>query len=371
MALKKYKLGELIKQSEDRNKELKFSKNDVVGLSTQKIIIKTKADLTGVNVSSYKLFKPKHFAYVPDTSRRADKVSMGYNATENTFLVSSISTIFYVSREDILLSDYLFMYFNRPEFDRYARFNSWGSARETFDWSEMCDIDIELPSIEIQQKYINVYKAMVANQKAYEKGLDDLKLVCDAYIEDLRRKCSCEEIGKYIEETKIINTDGKAKLFGLSNDGFGKPGAMSKGTDITRYKIINQNDFAYPPPHFGNTGTIGLFKKEIGCVSPMYTTFKIANENLHPEYLFLWFKRSEFQRWGGFMACDSIRDTFDFKKLAEYKIPIPDISIQKCIAQMLNVYLKRKEINEKLKAQIKDLCPILIAGAMQEAKKEA
>ena len=52
----------------------------------------------------------------------------------------------------------------------------------------MCDIEIELPDLETQEKFVNVYQAMCENQKAYERGLDDLKLVCDAYIEDLRKK---------------------------------------------------------------------------------------------------------------------------------------------------------------------------------------
>lgn len=136
--------------------------------------------MEGVSLTSYKLMPPHYFAYVPDTSRRGDKISLALNTTAETFLVSSISVVFSVSRSDILLTDYLFMYFNRPEFDRYARFNSWGSARETFDWSEMCDIDIELPPIEIQQKYVDIYNAMLANQRDYENGLEDLKLACFA-----------------------------------------------------------------------------------------------------------------------------------------------------------------------------------------------
>ena len=94
---------------------------------------------------------------------------------------------FRVKRKDLLNSTYLFMYFNRPEFDRYSRYNSWGSAREVFTWQEMCDIEIELPWLETQEKFVNVYQAMCENQKAYERGLDDLKLVY-AYIEDLRKK---------------------------------------------------------------------------------------------------------------------------------------------------------------------------------------
>ena len=128
------KLGLYIKQLDLRNTDDKYGEDSVVGLSTQKQIIKTKADLSGVKLSSYKLFIPKSFAYVPDTSRRGDKMSLAYNMSNETYLVSSISIIFEVKQPDILLPDYLFMYFNRPEFDRYSRFNSWGSARETFSW---------------------------------------------------------------------------------------------------------------------------------------------------------------------------------------------------------------------------------------------
>lgn len=90
------------------------------------------------------------------------------------------------------------MYFNRSEFDRFSRYNSWGSARETFSWEDFCDIDIDLPPIDIQQKYVDIYNAMISNQECYERGLEDLKLTCDAYIENLRRQMPCEEIGPYI-----------------------------------------------------------------------------------------------------------------------------------------------------------------------------
>ena len=146
------KLGKYIEPSDLRNSDGQFGEETVVGLSTQKQMITTKADLTGVSLNNYKLFPPGYFAYVPDTSRRGDKMSLAYNNTDNTFLVSSISVVFGVSDEDQLCADYLYMYFNRPEFDRYARFNSWGSARETFSWEDMCDMDIFLPAIDIQKK---------------------------------------------------------------------------------------------------------------------------------------------------------------------------------------------------------------------------
>ena len=186
MALSKYKLGELIELRDERNSDCKFTLEDVKGISTGKEFIETKANMDGVSLDSYKVVNPQEFAYVADTSRRGEKIAVAFNIEKKSVLISSIYTVFRVSRKDILLSDYLFMYFNRPEFDRYARFNSWGSARETFDWDTMCDIDIDLPDLPTQQKYVDIYKAMVANQQSYERGLEDLKLVCDAYIEDFR-----------------------------------------------------------------------------------------------------------------------------------------------------------------------------------------
>ena len=180
MTFMRVRLGDYILQCDEKNTDELFSLEYVKGISTQKYFIETKANMDGVSLKGYKIVRPGCFAYVPDTSRRGDKISLAYNDTNKVILVSSISVVFKVINEKELSSEYLFMYFNRPEFDRYSRYNSFGSARETFDWSEMCDIDIELPSIEIQQKYVSVYKSMVANQKAYEKGLDNLELVCDA-----------------------------------------------------------------------------------------------------------------------------------------------------------------------------------------------
>ena len=158
------KLGAYITLSELRNNDDVYSDTAVVGLSTAKQIINTKANLDGVSMASYKLLPPHHFAYVPDTSRRGEKMSLGYNITEQTFLVSSISVVFIVSDTEKLNSDYLYMYFNRPEFDRYARFHSWGSAREAFSWDDMCDIVINLPPRAIQEKFSKTYMAIMGNE---------------------------------------------------------------------------------------------------------------------------------------------------------------------------------------------------------------
>ena len=83
----------------------------------------------------------------------------------------------------------------------------------------------------------------------------------------------------------------------------------------------------------------------------------------------MWFSRKEIDRLGWFMSDASIRTNLDMDRFHEIKIPVPDMSIQKSIVEIYNAYNKRKEINEKLKAQIKDICPILIKGSIEEARK--
>lgn len=366
------KLGNYIEQYDLRNINDKYGEDDVVGISTQKTMIKTKADLMGVKLSSYKLVPPKHFAYVSDTSRRGDKMSLCYNDTENTYIVSSISTVFYVNDTENLSSEYLFMYFNRPEFDRYSRFNSWGSARETFDWADMCDIDIDLPPLEIQQKYVDVYNAMLANQKSYERGLDDLNTSCIASIERIKKSEKLQSILPFLTERNDINSEMKYKeLVGVGNEGFINPRGTREEESFYKCNIFYPKDFVYNPSVLSK-GAIAYNSKfiEPKICTEEYIVFYVNNETkLIPEYLFLWLKREETGRFLEFFNMDSVRNRVYFQDLQCIKIPIPDINIQYSIAEMFKVYAKRKAINEKLKSQIKDICPILIKGSIEEARR--
>lgn len=377
MALIKYKLGELIESCEYRNDNLEFSIDDVKGISILKKFIETKAEMTDVSLKPYYLVQPDDFAYVTVTSRNGEKITLAHNTTDKTYIVSSSYIVFRVKDKEHLLSDFLFIYFNRPEFDRYTRFNSWGSARETFSWEDMCDIDIELPPLAIQQKYVDIYKAMVENQQTYEHGLDDLKLVCDAYIEDLRRKMPCEEIGPYIQEIDNKNTDlelGLENVRGISIDKkFIPTKANMDGVPLKGYKIVAPKHFAYVPVTSRNGDKISFahnYSNDPYLVSSTYTTFYCYNsEKLLPEYLCIFFNKNIFDEYARYNSWGSAREIFLLEDLKKYKIPIPDTKIQQSIVNIYNAYNQRKEINEKLKAQIKEICPILIKGSIEEAKR--
>lgn len=217
---------------------------------------------------------------------------------------------------------------------------------------------------------------MVANQQSYENGLEDLKLLCDGYIEDLRRKMLCEPIGKYLELVDARNEDleyGLESVRGISIEKkFIETKADMKDVNLRPYLLIRPNDFAYVTVTSRNGEKISIAindSESTYICSSSYIVFRSKDrERLLPQYLMLYFSRPEFNRYARFNSWGSARETFDWSEMKNVQIPIPDIKIQKAIAEIFTVYNTRKRINEQLKAQIKDICPILIRGSLEEGK---
>lgn len=359
------KLGNYIEQTDNRNIDFKFTENDVRGISTSKQFIYTKADLEGVNLSNYKVINKDEFVYVPDTSRRGEKIGLAY-CDKKPCIVSSIYSSFKVKEKAPLLPRFLMMYFNRAEFDRYARFNSWGSARETFTWDDMCDIEINLPSLDIQKKYVAIYESLLLNLKSYESKLEDLKLVCDGYIEDLRKKYVLDSLGKFIHRIFTKNIDFKIeKLIGVGMNGIIPPAQSKDETNGHICYLVNKGNFLFAPPQI-HKGAIDIYREDqtVKC-SDAYIVFDIISPLLNKDFLLLILKSPFFQKYSEYYR-DGVREQFDFDQLCEYRVPIPPIEIQKSIVNVFDVYNKRKDIVNKLKEKISTICPILIRGAIKE-----
>lgn len=373
MALTKYKLGELIELCEDKNSDNSFSLADVKGISIKKEFIETKANMAGVSLTPYILVRPDAFAYVTVTSRNGEKITIAHNTSDNTYIVSSSYIVFRVNRTDILLPDYLFIFFNRPEFDRYSRFNSWGSARETFSWEDFCDIDITLPDIEVQRKFVKIYLALQDNLVAYQSKVDDLKTVCDGYIDKLKKTIPLVKIKDYIKVCDERNSEGKYSkdhVKGISTEkGFIDTKANLMGVDLASYKVVQKDIFAYVPDtsRRGDKIAIALNDSEYPIlISSIYTTFRCTDKNeLLPEYLFMFFNRPEFDRYARFNSWGSAREVFTMDDMNDVAIPIPDISVQREIVNIHKCYIERQRIATQLKEQLNQLCPVLIKGSLQ------
>lgn len=369
MALTKYKIGDLITTVDERNT---IGIRDFYGININKEFMPTVANTEGLDERKYKVVRKNRFVYSGMQTGRDECIRISMYTKDKPILVSPAYVTFEVTALSTVLPLYFFLRFLTKEKDRYGAFCSDGSIRSNLDWEVFCDMNIELPSIEIQQKYVDVYNAMLANQQSYEHSLDDLKLTCDAYIEELRRKTPCEKIGKYLSECNERNNVGLTvnNVRGIATSKeFIDTKANMDGVSLSNYKMIHPNEIAYISDTSRRGDKISLAMNssdEMYLVSSISTVFRTNKEHLLPEYLFLFYSRTEFDRYARFNSWGSARETFNWNDMCDVKIPIPDITIQKSIAEMYMVYNKRKKINEQLKVQIKNICPILIKGSLGE-----
>lgn len=371
MRLTRIRLGDYIEKSTKNNKNLEYGEEFIEGVSNKGIFTHPKGNTAGVNLKPYKIIGDGDFVYNPT---RLNIGSIAYRK-EGACIVSHLYIVFHLTDEakKIINPDYLFMYFRRNEFFREVTFRNYGSQRPEFSFNDMSDIIISLPPIDIQQKYVDIYNAMVENQKSYEKGLEDLKIVCDGYIEDLRRKISTQKIGDYIiqkNNKNAENTIKNVKSVSTSKE-FKEPSSKVNRDKLQNYKIVKPGEISFvQTTHNEKVFTYALNNTDNDIVvTSVNEVLSTKKEKLLSEYLAMWFSRKEFDRYARFHSWGSARETFTWADISEVEIPIPDISIQQSIVNIYKVYQGRKEISEKLKQQIKDICPILIKGSIEEARK--
>jgi type I restriction enzyme S subunit len=235
----------------------------------------------------------------------------------------------------------------------------------------MCELEITLPDVSVQQKFVNIYNAMVANQHSYERGLEDLKLTADALIDEIKHTAPKKSVGELLSEVDIRNSDGKiTNVQGINiTKQFMPSVADTNGVDLRKYKLVQKNQFAFSGMQTGRDECIRMALHEADApiiISPAYSVFQVKDNSVIPEFIMMWFSRSESDRRGWFFSDSSIRSNLDLDRFYEMKLPIPDTTVQESIVNIYSAYTTRRSINERLKAQIKDICPILIKGSMEE-----
>ena len=184
------RLGKYIREVNVRNKDLKIT--NLEGVSISKQFIPSIANTIGTDMSTYKVVCPGQFAYGPVTSRNGDKVSIALYKGDRDAIISQAYTVFEVVDSEKMSSEYLMMWFQRPEFDRYARFHSHGSAREIFDWDELCGVYLPLPDIDRQREIVEEYETLSRRIRLNEQMIEKLEATAQA----LYRKMFVDGIDK-------------------------------------------------------------------------------------------------------------------------------------------------------------------------------
>ena len=366
-SVKWVRLGDYIEWCDERNTKEMYSVDDVRGISIEKRIIDTKANMDGVSVTNYKLYRTNYFCYVPVTSRNGNKITLALNTYDATYIVSSAYEVFRVKDEVELLPLYLFLFFLRPEFDRYARYNSWGSAREVFSWENMCNILIPLPSPAEQQKVVNAWRALRETKEQNEAKAAPLIQLCQSYIQELKHKYPMQEIGPYIQECNERNVGGRFtanEVRGIATSkGLIDTKANLDGVSLDSYKLVRPKEIAFVPDtsRRGDKMSLGLNDSdETYIVSSISSVFRVNEEDVLSDFLYLWFCRSEFDRYARFNSWGSAREAFSFEDMKRCKVPLPPIAVQQAIVNIYKCANEAKQIAEEADRLSREVCPALL-----------
>jgi len=362
------RLGDYIQLVDVRNRDLAVTR--LLGININKEFMPSVANVSKTDLSKYKIIQRSQFAYSAMQVGRDETVRVTLFNYGEPAIISPAYLVFEVNDEEEVFPEYLMMWFQRPESDRYGWFISDSSVRASLEWERFCDIETPIPDIDEQRQYVALYKALEKNQQAYEKSLDDLKLICDTFLESLTKTESPKLLGDYVQPVDVRNNSlGVALLRGISTEKILiQSKANMTGVNTANYKIVGTRQFVYTADTSRRGDKMALaFNTDEPCiVSSIYTVFEVAEDNgLLPEYLFLWFKRAEFDRYARFHSWGSARETFDWSDMCNVKLPIPSIEVQKSIVAIHHTLETRKRLNNELKTQIQNLCPILMRGVVE------
>lgn len=361
------RLGECIEYTENRNYDLFYGTNDVVGMTITKQIIPTKADVENTDLTKFLIVSPREFVYNPRTHGK--KIGLGFNNTDKTVMISWNNISFKVKDSKLdksVMPEYLYLLFCRDEWDREACYRSLGSSTEVFSWVEMCDMKIPLPSIDVQRELVDTYNGLKALAEQNEALIKPLTEACQAYIVDCKKKYPEVELGEYIEECNEKNRHSKFESNDArgvySNGTFGDTLANLEGSDLTSYKVVKTGEFAYS--NRINIGSIAQNNENDVIVSPSYTVFRVKSNEILPKYLFILFRRNEFLRSTLFFAIGTIKDDFSYERMAEVKIPLPPLEVQQAIINLYSCAEEAKNIANDAREKMKTLCPALVQRAI-------
>lgn len=358
--MKEYKrLGDYIREVNVRNRELEVT--NLLGVSISKEFMPSIANTIGTDMSTYKIVKRGQFAYGPVTSRNGDKVSIALLSKYNDAIISQAYTVFEIIDHEQLLPEYLMMWFRRPEFDRYARFHSHGSAREVFDWDELCDVKLPIPSIERQREIVAEYETLTRRIRLNEQIIQHLESTAQA----LYRKMFVDGIDKEnLPEGWRIGTLGEiatfkyGKLADKHTQNNDYPYPVFSGYAVTGYT----NEYTLKEPTIviiarGDAGTGKI------CISPkecFLSNLAIAietNEEIIKDYLYYHLLNSDTMS----LRSGSAQAQITINNIEPFEIMIPKTEICLDFTQKVEVFNRNIQLKEQENKTLTELQSLLLA----------
>lgn len=360
------RLGDYIEQCDERNTSCR--NYPVIGINRDKTFMPTVANLDGVDITKYKIVSKGMFVFSGMQTGRDICIRIGLYDKDQPALISPAYTTFFINKENDVLPEYFFMYFNRDESDRYGWFISDSSVRANLDWPRFLDIEIPLPSVAEQQKVVNAWRAFREIKEQNEAKVAPLMQLCQSYIQEIRKKNNVRNyrVGDAIEIIDEPNKDGSPyEVLGLNNNKMFMPTVASMDTiNTSKYKIIRKREFAFSGMQTGRDKCIriALYDEDIpALISPAYITFILDKEEpILPEYFMMIFKNPEMDRLGWFYSDSSVRANLDWNRFIDIEIPLPPIEVQQAIVNIYKCANEAKQIAEEADRLSREVCPALL-----------
>lgn len=355
------RLGDYIEQCDERNTA--GSNYPVIGINRDKTFMPTVANLDGVDIAKYKIVSKGMFVFSGMQTGRDICIRIGLYDKDQPALISPAYTTFFINKENDVLPEYFFMYFNRDESDRYGWFISDSSVRANLDWPRFLDIEIPLPSVAEQQKVVNAWRAFREIKEQNEAKAAPLMQLCQSYIQELKHKYPMQEIGPYLQFFKEKNKDNEIKLEQGINIAKEFITPQRSNSDLSSRIKVRTGQFAYCTQLNNENVAISLRVGPDCVVSPVYEVFEIKKEYKHilnSEYLLLWLIRKEFGRYVYWSSVGSAYEFLRYDNLYSYKIPLPPIEVQQAIVNIYKCANEAKRIAEEADRLSREVCPALL-----------
>ena len=356
------RLGDYISPRNERNSDLRYGVELIEGVNSDGEFQPTKAITDGIDLKPYKAVWPGDIVYNPS---RLNIGSLAYRES-GMCIVSHLYQVFHVKEKykNELLPEFLLIWFKRDDFSRIVDYYNYGSQRAEFNLKKLGELTIPLPSLSEQQKVVNAWKAFREIKEQNEAKAAPLMQLCQSYIQELKHKYPAQEIGPYIEECTERNYTLQSKnVRGVSTEKeFRVPQSRVDFDKLDNYKVVYKDQFVFVP----TTDTwrclaLCLNKEENPIiVSPIYCVFSINQEKIIPEYLHLYCRRKEIDRYARFHSWGSARENFNFPDMQRLSIPLPPLDVQRAIASIYKCANEAKQIAAEADRLSREVCPALL-----------